>query len=445
MSKRRVDLVANISFLSSPEPALSVLGEQPAACFFNDDALAQVKLKRLPGSDAKGSCLALMVWGEEFWPKAEGRPETFAPAFALPLQWRRTSSPGDDPCLPRGFDDCATQVRQAVALTTQGSLENWSLFLGPQLEYFDLSPLHVQADSAFAPLATALQIAIFGGKVRPEIFATGIWSRDGGFTKVSGLKHKLDAVYALLKTGTGQDAQIFVPAENLKEAKDFVKTRESAKKLQIRAYPASKNKLKSCLKEHLALLEAPPPLSAALEVRLAYANRLDLDEQRTAYYRDFLLADLATQLIEPFQKEVGPVSRGVLVVSVGKTPQPSELLVAAFNPQRLLLVHSDATKDVALEVKKNQGDGRDVEFFQFSESDLGATIENIASFIHASPEKMPVWIDITGGTKLMTYVLIAGKARGAGYVYVQHDFKDRKPVFGSERLLLLPKMEPTAD
>lgn len=355
-------------------------------------------------------------------------PPVYARAFLLPLRWER--SVADASALPSGLPELAGEVRRVVA----GGADQWGLRLGRALEgAVDLAPLSIDATSAFAPLTAALLVALNGGEPQPHVFATGGWST-GGITPVGGVADKVQACIDALahdpsdpNTGT-----LFVPAENWREAEAATKGR-----VEIRSYPVAAIDLPSALDDHLAMLHAPPGHTWSLQARLGYSNlpyvaASPRSQVRRDYYLSHLLDDLAERL-----KEKSPAAKPErLALAVSFNYEVAALVGRATEAAHVLALHTADTAECAEKVQAIlQQNGASVSLRPIVAGSEQETLPGLVSWLDGCQTGA---VDITGGTKAMTALLIRAAQRAkATVLYLDHEIVHNRPRIGSETLRVL--------
>jgi len=306
----------------------------------------------------------------------------------------------------------------------------WGLVLQKEVSYADLSGLNCDVDSAWAPLASSLEVTAQGGRIDPHLFATGCW--DGYMAPVAGVAAK---VHALTRSIPAEvNATIFVPGENVDEARTA-----SDGRLRIRSYKRTHSQGASedtvvCMHEHLALLEVPPMAGSALEERLAYSNRAYLlrSPKRDQYYRSHLLPDLAERV-----RKALVVRPTRVAFSMGKTSVLPSLLLRALSPCQARVLVTSQTAESFASLEKEISDCQ-MEALAYSTECEVTLVEEIARWLSGPEQSGGGAVEITGGTKAMTAVLIAAAQRAqASIYYLRHETIRRAPKYGTERLTSL--------
>ena len=342
----------------------------------------------------------------------------------LPLRWRDTPEPR---CrLPRGL------ARVASRVCTELDLSGWHLHLADELSDVDLSDLEIPADSAFLPLAAALQLVAYGGTPAPHVFGTGDWQR--GVSSVDGVDDKVCAVQDLLGglPPEMKEAWIFVPRADEAAARN-----KAQPWLHVQTWPEGALSVKDATGPFLARFDAIPQSSSELDVRCEWANRPWIQRfysDRNEYYGAHLLAELAGRT----HRLDSRIER--LAVPVGFHTNMSRFPIKAWSPAAVLLLASGASQKNAKEVKEEHGNAS-IELLPDAGGGAAANeycrlVDRIAAWLQEGEGHAAV--DITAGTVLMSSILQeAARRAGAQAFYVQHKHNGRYQIFGEERILEL--------
>lgn len=414
-----------VALRGHPARTRALLRDPLSSWLFAPDARQQLGLAapRLPAEPGQG----VVLYAAD---KSLTSCPVFAAGFGLPFEWRRGAT--DSPALPLDLRTRADHVRRVLGLP------DWGLRLHPALEGPDLSDWPMPSTSAWASLATALLLANLGGRPEPQVFATGAWE-DHGLATVEEIAAKVAAVTNLTAQSTAK-AQLWVPAANFDEA--VRATRELGSRAEIKAFPAGVAKPVEALSACLASLDSPPPSSASLEDRLAYANRPWIVNQfkpRAEYYRNSLVQDLARRMADDDRLRNANYAR--MAISVGETVGVEALSLLAVRPTdgwrplaspgserklpgllALTQAASLATPAAPTVVLKGPDSAPDA-------------IRALANWLRDVPPGRKTVVDITAGTKEMTAVLVrAAQLAGADVLYVAHQTvkETNRPNYGKE-------------
>ncbi len=396
--------------------ARDYLGCQLARWLLTPAARRRERLEPPIPPDRHGSVTPIIVLHRDLC--AQG---VLARACALPMQWRRQAT--DSPQLPGDMRAQAAAARGAL------DIQDWGLDLPEELVGLDLSALRFDARSAWATLAAGLYVAAHGGQPRREIFATGAWAGKG-IESVRDIPAKLRAVRDLGLAGT----QLFVPAANHEPARAAAES-----DLRIHPYPFGDRDPLRSLREHLAILAAPPPVLADnLQARAEYANRyLPRGPARQRYYMHALVDGLAKRLAASLQGQV-PVNR--LTLNVGRNWELCVLLCKAFSPRRVLLVCTPQTAPFAPSIEGGLGPcaPRFDPPAVLEWSAMGNAVARISAWLEQEPDPRARAVELTPGKKEMTAAtLVAGQRSGARIYYLDHDTRHGLALYHTERLRLL--------
>ena len=390
---------------------------------------------RVPVIPLEWGCTgAFFVWKQE---KLDGKPqlaELLQASFFLPLRWKPNTS--DSKRLPIGLAELAGQVRDCLACergvdeTSKKAIGSHGLHLDERLGGLDLSNFPFTVNSAWAPLAAGLIVAIYGGRPSRGVFATGAWN--GGISQVEGIREKIDAAIAL----AGSGVRVFVPADNFKEAKRCAGTRASVESL-----PSGGDSASQSLLSYLQALAAPPSSSAhaTLTERCDYANQdfviADRDT-RVRYYQRELLADLAEDLAKKSGSSFG-VRRLALGLSLNW--DVDALLIRALKPAEVLLLGSKESIRLEKVLRENLQDHPTIKIIpplELTEDNAGARCDEIAAWLEKDSSETAV--DITAATKDMSSVLlIAARRSNARVLYLRHKTRGPAPLYGNGSLTSL--------
>lgn len=359
-------------------------------------------------------------------------------AFVLPLRWVRDAE--HSARLPVELEELAKLTVKSMRDAMAESRTCWGLQLAGQLGSVELRELHVAPESGWAPLAAGLYLAAQGGVPDPTVWATGSWSFSDGLLPVEdiGLKSRLAAEFG---------ARLFFVPEG--QQPDESSDAPVARGLQLAALRTGTLLPSRALAELLRRLDAPPasPSSAADEDAVdrctRYYLRQPLDRPETkAFYVERLLPTIIQRRcgeVRPQYPEWRPTH---LVTIVSGSPELVELTARALDVDQCLLLHTPDKKqgqlaEQAKDRLEDEASGRkriggSCGAFD-NDSGVVASLERrIGTFIAGlAPEK--IVFDLTPGTKLMTYALSRLAPPGSWLVYIQHVWRDGRPVPDTER------------
>jgi hypothetical protein len=353
--------------------------------------------------------------------------------------------------LPAALLATAEEVKKALIETKPyraRNLTNWALTLMPGLEHLDISdwPM-VDASSAWVALAGGLIAAVEEGQPSPLVTASAAWQHGLGIVGVESLEAKLiAAARAGIKT-------FFVSATNHEFAANFIKDQRLS--VNVEVLPYAKNNPIEALEGYLRAFEVPP--RGDFEKALNYFRRFP--RNNTKYYLEELKSGLALQIynsgIQAWPDNLlWPTG---LALMLSKNYELALLLYETLKPQRMLLLYSQDAKKCLPDVISHLSQKNDTPSTDDSRGEFviplkyggeaqgrlvapGNELEILQSLKDWSlqiPEQS-VAVEITGGTKAMTWALIVGaQAWGCEILYLDHKFDDG-PVAGTERLRRLP-------
>lgn len=388
-------------------------------------------------------------------------PKGFMQGFALPVRWVRGEV--HSPSLPAALLEEAERVRDVLDRERV-----WTLALPELFADVSFAGLSVSAPSAWTSLAAALIVAQRGGASAPHVFASAAFVPGHGVEPVRQIHAKLGVLERLVERGVvslSRDTrvEVFLPAPQLHEAQEAGFDR----RMSLHAYPtdaprpqdphdqeAVAKHLQRVLLGHLQALDAQPALEDPYAQRLAWANRphIALDPgRRDAFYERALLHDIAARLSPPrtFPTERAPVL--VAAPSLHNT-HLLQLAVSVFRPSKLIIPWKPA--DTAGLDQKKRAELNEVA----GAYGLKPHIILIPNDADPAPDALDQWVvellaahhtdpsapwvlDVTGGLKLMSALLLATAARlpDAYPVYLEHATLDEvnKPRIGSERYICL--------
>lgn len=369
--------------------------------------------------DHAGAAHALFVWDRSLQPLLDAG--LLAPAFALPLCWMAGTE--DSPGLP---GELAKQIAPSARASVAGAA-GWGLHLDGCLGEFDLSALHVSADSAWAPLAAGLFLALHGGRPSGRVFATGAWN-GRGVEGVDGIDHKIEAAVRIAGDRKGA---IYVPAANYDEADKHARGR-----IEVESFAPGQAKPEESLSPLLSALAAPPPPGASLEERCNYANKpfVLMDRRgRQQFYRNHIVADLAGRLLKENPTELEHIDR--LALGVSFQWELAVLVALALSPERCAFLCTPESEKRLGDIREKMGKPEDwgevIVLRDRSEIDAR---DRLMRFLKEGTSRV---VEITGGTKKMTAVLlVAGMRSGARTLYLRHEMMPgtQTQKYGTEKI-----------
>ena len=363
-----------------------------------------------------GGCSAVLTLDDRL------RGGCLAEAFLLPVRWRQGQK--NSRRLPLGLGAVALEVRAMLGH------EEWGLGLDPGIDYADFSELPCEFASAWMPLAAGLEVAVNGGAAQPTVFASGRWIVGQGPAEVDRVEEKITAIDAAVPTR--ERVVVFVPEGNRAEAR-----RSAPNRVDVRAYPTDRLDLRACLAAHLATLHVPPGRETNLNERLAYANQdyVRTSERRAQYYLTHLVDDLAERL-RPDLISPAPLR---VAFAIGTGPAPlANLLVRAVRGARVGIIRSVEAEEAFQALLEQGGSVCQIEPFEYSPSKEERLVEALADWLSREPREECRAVEITGGTKAMSAVLIAAAQRTrANILYMRHETANHGPLFGTETITTL--------
>ncbi len=400
----------DLDFYRTAEAFSEIFGSL-APWMMTQTAREYVKLPKPKPPDAKGSAWVLLVYKTETIVQYIDMA-VVAPAFVFPLQWKMGLS--DSKYLPKGFVEIAEKVR------TTTKIDGWGLSLSECIEDLDLSELNFTAESAWAPLSASLIVADEGGCVMPNVFATGAWSSTGGVIAVEGIEQKLQAVIDL----EIPNSKLFVPSSNQREVLEAQETLKN-NHVEIKYYAAGVLNVRESLKEHLEILDKPPHREDgdSFESRVAYLNRGRMNsKQSNEYQAKEISDDLAIKIRQKMPKELLSIQK--LAMFVSRNWALAVLILKTLRPGEVCLVVSEESKKLVDNIKK-YWDGIINEHqpvWSAKEYKETACLNEIETWLLRDRENNSAAVEITGGTKTATAILIAAAKRtNSKIVYLDND------------------------
>jgi len=331
--------------------------------------------------------------------------------FVLPLRW----IPGDhdSPRLPPGLAGKASQLVAAHGPEfgiRPPAAGRWTLHLGGDLEdACDLSRLDFDCtwSSAAAALLAGLDLATLDTAADARVMASVAWDRTG-LARVDGVAAKLDAAAAAgAKT-------VFLAAGNKTDA-DHWREANPGSPLEV-VLLESRATLRDSLAPYFQAIEARPSPTAPLEaLQRFYTDRLPRGTARWDYYVYSLAARLAREYSGP--KPLKGACRNLIgIVAPGAAP-PVAFLAHLLGPDRVLLLHDATAANDALKLETHLrsdlgiavGRHRFATIFGPLEDCRAELSRAITSFLGPSGARessADTVIDVTGGTKRLTFLLL---------------------------------------
>ncbi len=362
-----------------------------------------------------GVCFCLVVLDEKF------TKPFFNKAFLFPLRWRKASE--DSALLPPAIVQAANQVRQDVAIA------GWGIHPHELLHGMDFSDTKMSVESVWPSLATALVLAENGGAQYSHIFATGKWTRYG-MAAVGGIAEKIEAVvHSAPLVCPYKKPVLFLPEKN----HSAVRYPEDV--LEIKTYPSGQKNWRDVLGEHLRELQVPPNRSDPLELRLKYANQKWVRQSR-AFRRKYYLTNLVDDLAMQLRKKSGMHFHRI-AMGLGKNYEVAVLLLKALNPQKACLICTKPGRDDSGSEKYFElitAHYRRVEKLPLVLGKEEEILPELTSFLDVGGSELCA-VEITGGTKSMTALMIVGGHRAnTKFLYLEHQTEQGQPIFGTERI-----------
>jgi hypothetical protein len=350
----------------------------------------------------------------------------------LPLQWRENTQ--NSPHLPDKLQRLARNAAQLV------HHPNWGLHLSGEagLADHDLSPFDrfFQVESGWAALAVGLLLAAEGGTPDPAVWASGRWDPVGGIAKVGHLKPKLRLA---VEWGA---REFFLPESQIEQARSIL---DPAAPLKLGKLRVGTCDPKQAVAEYLHRLDAPPPPpadaddAAAFARCAAYYSRQPPDAIHVRrYYREALLPYISEKQRRHVQDAYPGWQPSHLVTVVSYNEVLVELVACALGVSHVLLLHTadPSPRERSLEVQSRlaaAGVSCTPCLIPDDQQGMLADVEAALRQLKAVPPGQVV-IDLTPGTKLMTYALARAAPAGSWLVYLKHESSGR-PQPGTERLI----------
>ncbi len=366
-------------------------------------------------------------------PESE-RYREISPYFLLPMQWIKNRS--DSEFLPENIKRVADSVR------TVTETRKWGLFFHEKLEAslynhgekinFDL---HLDAESVWAPLAAGLILAREGGRVQQHVLSTGIWS-DRGIGQVSGIEDKIRAIATFSELlSSDKTVHFFVPHVHAEYAGQFVA--DQGFNIKIHAYPkANESDCKRVLSEHLAMLSVPPDVSEPFDRRLQYANFDWFKQQRNEIVRNYYLKNLVDDLAEFIRSksQLHGIRLRRLVLNLSKNYETAVLLLKVFRPEKGLLLCTSGEDGSEQHFSKVETYCSNIEKQVITLGSEEKYLPVIREFLNSGGTGKKA-VEITGGTKSMSALLIAAAQHtDSNIYYLDHQTKNRQPIYGGEKI-----------
>lgn len=339
----------------------------------------------------------------------------------LTFEWREGQ--GGSPHLGGALNELTAQLKaQLKADKRFGEADwgAWQLWPHSSIEPFwsELGQhLKITFESAYAILAASLYLASLGAKTSPDVFATAAYE-GGAIKSISGLNAKIDAIAR--KRAQGEATTLFVPLENLAQARERAKAHEG---LNVETFNEKAKDLYDALKPLLAALDAPPAAADSLQERIDYANRPYLDyPQHNNYYIDHILDEQAKQL----RAEQAWDRPHTLITVLSKSPALARLIALQLMPKRLLVLPTAQTRDD--EKAKKLLELQDIELqVALYDSDIPSELDALEDWIEALLAQLEPGfvVDLTAGTGLHSVIMRELARRGDGScVYFSHEFDE---------------------
>ncbi len=361
------------------------------------------------------------------------------PAFVLPLQWVQGRK--HSPRLPAALEQLATEVAASFPANNRIAGQDWGLQLAEDLGDLDLSDMPLECQSGWAALAAGLLVAAEGGTPDPQVWATGSWDDRRGILPVEGLKPKLD-----LAAEFGARA-FFVPSVQAEEAAQL------AHGLEIGRLQMSEREPGRALSEFTLRLETPPPPPCNPDDSPAFERCVDYYSKRprgrsgtTQFYWSHLLPAIIQRCRGQVRCEYGACRPTHMVTIVSGSPELVLLAARALDVRHCLLLYTPDTasrrdQTAAMQMVKEllEADDRHCLPWAFRDDEtLEREIPNaVRQFAEGrAPESLV--LDLTPGTKWMTWVADRAMPHGSWRLYVRNDTlsaPDHRVRPGSEQLV----------
>jgi hypothetical protein len=437
MSQRQKITNAILIECSDAQYAVDSLGAEFSAYVLKKKYRRQLNIPDPEPIDRKGGAVVLFAFAES--ESARALSPFFNDAFFLPFVWRKGER--DSPFIPVSLCELTKKIR------TITQHPEWGLFLGPKLDRgYDLSGFVLQVESAFAPLAAALELVALGGKPKPFVFGSGAWQER--MEKVAAITAKVGTVRDLSEQ-TKMRARLFVPAEQESEARKAAKG-----EVDIHVYPSKETNWLKALAPHLRALDAPPDRRTdEIEERLAYANRYHVASDRN-YRKKYYLEHIVVDLADSLRKQSAVVQPlGVLVLALSFSFELTVLLLNILRPQKVYLLVTPATiaawkqispltKQFDIE-KVDYVPGKEHKMMDHCRAWLSLPQAGVDGRANDTQAGRPNAVEITAGKKNTAAMLLSAAWSTNSHVfYLEHEMKDGFQKVGTEKLSRLDWSRP---
>lgn len=366
-------------------------------------------------------------------------------AFLLPLQWRRDV--GHCPLLPKPLRRLAGRVVEGLAEAEDGDGDSWGLHLGSELQGADLEAMPLMCESAWASLAAGLLVAKQGGRPDAKVLASGGWEHERGIQPVEFLEAKL---------GLAREYGVqvfFIPSQQVREAERL------APELEVGGLSEAEPRAAAALADLTLRLEAPPSPPAHAKDASAFARCVEYylrqpvgAESTRAYYADCLLPTIVNRCREKLAADYPNWKPTHLATFLSGSPELVPIVAGALDVRHCLLLYTEASNgrrnavEDAVQILRQAGVNCTASLLH----DGLAMVEQIPNAVRqfttgVSPDSAV--LDITPGTKWMTWTADHAMPPASWRIYVHHDSlgtDDRRPRPGSEQLICWRGTDPSS-
>ncbi len=315
--------------------------------------------------------------------------------------------------------------------------ESWGLSIAStsddlhELNWRELEELGLQTswESAFAPLAAGLILAIQGGTPDRHVWASAADNRTGGLDGVGALQAKLAAAkrfgvqQLFLSVSDKPNLECVVSADLGSESGLTIRFLEDRKARSV----------EDLLVDYLVALNWEPPLTQGITPEYAewyrrHCNWSADERSNEIVYRNKLLELVACRcrtLALPHADNIE------VLVAVADNPSLVALLLLYLQPQRCILLHTRDRLARARETEdlvRNKGYQGVIEILPITTQDWSELQTKLATL---KSERLV--FDLTGGTKLMSLALAIDVATpGSRLHYLDHQIDGKQRILGSE-------------
>ena len=371
----------------------------------------------------KGACWVVAVTrtGQEF--------PGLNDAIVLPVQWRNDREE-EDGQLPRGLRTLANEVRKQFA-NAQQTGRNWTLhpIQGLELERVPHKLLEGCYESAWAPLAGGLLLAMRDGLPERTVWATGAWNPCHGIESVEGMEKKL-CVAARFGAKV-----FFLPDVN----KNQVQKLAADHGIELDVFPSQTGPEgpRKTLQGFLDRFEHLADQSDSAEKRAESYLRIRDARQARQYYGSHILPELADKYRAGLAGQLRASPCQTLVTVVSKSPELVYLAHAVLMPHTSLVLYDESDGDIREVIPEVQEWlGRDMnrraELLRFpyveNIAELTRTFRTLLSEHFVAGDSKGMIIDVTPGKKAISLALIAAAPPDARFLYWHHTQKNGRSI-----------------